>query len=84
MPELSLWERLGKAAMLDIESNDFSWSSLSSLYHTKHTSSTEPSEDELNKALEVCFVEFVSSFTRLILLSVLNFMSMTYIVLLLT
>ncbi|XP_020114402.1 dual specificity protein phosphatase PHS1-like [Ananas comosus] len=53
VPELSLWERLGKAAMLDIESNDFSWSSLSSLYHTKHTSSTEPSEDELNKALEV-------------------------------
>lgn len=53
-PEISLSDRLRNAAMLDIESNDFSWDDLSSLYHTKHTSSTEHSEDELNKALEVC------------------------------
>ncbi|XP_073008505.1 dual specificity protein phosphatase PHS1-like isoform X2 [Typha latifolia] len=53
VPEISLWERLGKASTLDIESNDFSWNALSSLYHTKHTSSCEPSEDESNKALEV-------------------------------
>ncbi|XP_072954689.1 dual specificity protein phosphatase PHS1-like isoform X2 [Typha angustifolia] len=53
VPEISLWERLGKASTLDIESNDFSWNALSSLYHTKHTSSSEPSEDESNKALEV-------------------------------
>ncbi|KAJ6798659.1 dual specificity protein phosphatase PHS1-like [Iris pallida] len=52
-PELSLWERLGNAAMLDIESSDLSWDALSSLYHTKHTSSAEQSEDELNKALEL-------------------------------
>lgn len=52
-PELSLWDRLGNAAMLDIESSDLSWDALSSLYHTKHTSSAEQSEDELNKALEV-------------------------------
>nr|XP_010921613.1 dual specificity protein phosphatase PHS1 [Elaeis guineensis] len=52
-PEMSLWERLGNAAMLDIESSDFSWNDLSSLHHTEHTSSTEHSEDEMNKALEV-------------------------------
>ncbi|XP_038974114.1 dual specificity protein phosphatase PHS1-like isoform X1 [Phoenix dactylifera] len=52
-PEINLSDRLRNAAMLDIESNDFSWDDLSSLYHTKHTSSTEHSEDELNKALEV-------------------------------
>lgn len=51
--EMSLWERLGNAAMLDIESSDFSWNDLSSLHHTEHTSSTEHSEDEMNKALEV-------------------------------
>lgn len=51
--EISLWERLGKAAMLDIESSSFSWDSLSSLHHTEHTSSNELSEDEMNKALEV-------------------------------
>ncbi|GFZ17324.1 dual specificity protein phosphatase family protein [Actinidia rufa] len=51
--EISLWERLGKAAMLDIESNSFSWDMLSSLHHTEHSSSTEHSEDEMNKALEV-------------------------------
>ncbi|XXG79197.1 hypothetical protein AAC387_Pa09g0319 [Persea americana] len=50
--EISLWERLGKAAMLDIESSEFSWCSLSSLHHTEH-SSTEHSEDEMNKAVEV-------------------------------
>lgn len=53
-PEYSLWERLGKAAVLDIESSPFSWDMLSSLHHTEHSSSTEQSEDEMNKALEVC------------------------------
>ncbi|XVF08615.1 hypothetical protein REPUB_Repub07fG0018100 [Reevesia pubescens] len=52
-PETSLWERLGKAAMLDIESSSFSWDMLSSLHHTEHSSSNEHSEDEQNKALEV-------------------------------
>ncbi|XP_021673387.2 dual specificity protein phosphatase PHS1 isoform X2 [Hevea brasiliensis] len=51
--ETSLWERLGKAAVLDIESSSFSWDMLSSLHHTEHSSSTEQSEDEMNKALEV-------------------------------
>ncbi|XP_054807774.1 dual specificity protein phosphatase PHS1 isoform X2 [Prosopis cineraria] len=51
--ELSLWERLGNAAMLDIESSSFSWERISSLHHTEHSSSTEHSEDEMNKALEV-------------------------------
>ncbi|CAL0330069.1 unnamed protein product [Lupinus luteus] len=51
--EISLWERLGKAEMLDIESSSFSWDSLTSLHHTEHTSSNELSEDEMNKALEV-------------------------------
>ncbi|KAE8123795.1 hypothetical protein FH972_018720 [Carpinus fangiana] len=51
--ETSLWERLGKAAMLDIDSSSFSWERLSSLHHTEHGSSTEHSEDEMNKALEV-------------------------------
>ncbi|KAI3846566.1 hypothetical protein MKX03_008248 [Papaver bracteatum] len=51
--EISLWERLGKATMLDIESSHFSWNTLSSLHRTEHSSSTEQSEDELNKALEV-------------------------------
>ncbi|XP_077241708.1 dual specificity protein phosphatase family protein isoform X2 [Tasmannia lanceolata] len=52
-PEISLWERLGNAAMLDIESNEFSWCTLSSLHHTEHSSSTEHSEDETNRALEM-------------------------------
>ena len=51
--EISLWERLGKAAMLDIESSEFSWHSLSSLHHTEHSSGGEFSEDEVNKAVEV-------------------------------
>ncbi|KAJ0680013.1 putative phosphoric monoester hydrolase [Helianthus annuus] len=51
--DVSLWERLGKAAMLDIESSSFSWNMLSSLHHTEHSSSTEQSEDDMNKALEV-------------------------------
>ncbi|KAK7399275.1 hypothetical protein VNO78_10455 [Psophocarpus tetragonolobus] len=51
--ETSLWERLGKSAMLDIESDSFSWDMLSSLHHTEHSSSNEHSEDEMNKALEV-------------------------------
>ncbi|XP_021287169.1 dual specificity protein phosphatase PHS1 isoform X1 [Herrania umbratica] len=52
-PEINLWERLGKAAVLDIESSSFSWDMLSSLHHTEHSSSTDHSEDEQNKALEV-------------------------------
>ncbi|CAL0306730.1 unnamed protein product [Lupinus luteus] len=51
--EISLWERLGKAATLDIESSSFSWDTLTSLHHSEHTSSNELSEDEMNKALEV-------------------------------
>ncbi|XP_057420318.1 dual specificity protein phosphatase PHS1-like [Lotus japonicus] len=51
--EISLWERLGKAAMLDIESSSFSWDTLSSLHHTEHSSSNEHSEDEMCKPLEV-------------------------------
>ncbi|XP_039136544.1 dual specificity protein phosphatase PHS1-like [Dioscorea cayenensis subsp. rotundata] len=51
--DMSLWERLGSAATLDIESNDFSWDALSSLHHTEHNSSNEHAEDEMNKALEV-------------------------------
>lgn len=53
-PEINLWERLGKAAVLDIKSSSFSWDMLSSLHHTEHSSSTDHSEDEQNKALEVC------------------------------
>lgn len=52
--EISLWDRLGKAATLDIESSSFSWDMLSSLHHTEHSSSNEHSEDEMNKALELC------------------------------
>ncbi|WCJ36340.1 dual specificity protein phosphatase family protein [Euphorbia peplus] len=54
-PEINLLERLGKAAVLDIESSSFSWDMLSSLHHNEHSSSTEHSEDEMNKsqALEV-------------------------------
>lgn len=51
--EFSLWERLGKAAMLEIESTSLSWNKLSSLHHTEHSSGTEQPEDEMNKALEV-------------------------------
>ncbi|KAG9459482.1 hypothetical protein H6P81_003990 [Aristolochia fimbriata] len=51
--EICLWDRLGRAAMLDIESNEFSWCTLSSLHHTEHGSSAEQSEEEMNKALEV-------------------------------
>ncbi|ONK78697.1 uncharacterized protein A4U43_C02F21490 [Asparagus officinalis] len=51
--ELSLWDRLGNAAALDTEANDFSWDSLLSVHHTKHTTSAENSEDEMNKPLEV-------------------------------
>ncbi|XP_028073188.1 dual specificity protein phosphatase PHS1-like isoform X1 [Camellia sinensis] len=51
--EISLWERLGKVGMMDIETSSFSWDMLSSLHHTEHGSSTEPSEEEMNKALEV-------------------------------
>ncbi|VAH19408.1 unnamed protein product [Triticum turgidum subsp. durum] len=52
-PEISLWERLGNASALDIESSGFSWNMLSSLHHTEHSSSSEHSEDEMTKALEM-------------------------------
>ncbi|CAD6238668.1 unnamed protein product [Miscanthus lutarioriparius] len=52
-PEISLWERLGNSSALDIESSEFSWDVLSSLHHTEHSSSSEQTEDEMNKALEV-------------------------------
>lgn len=51
--EISLWERLGKAALMDIESSAFSWDMLSSLHHTEHNSSNDHSEDETSRALEV-------------------------------
>ncbi|CAL1389208.1 unnamed protein product [Linum trigynum] len=53
VPELSLWDRLGKAAMLDIDSTSFNWDMLASLHHNEHSSSNEQSEDEMTKALEV-------------------------------
>ncbi|TYH04345.1 hypothetical protein ES288_A09G290800v1 [Gossypium darwinii] len=61
--EISLWDRLGKAAILDIESISFSWDMLSSLHHTEHSSSAEQSEDEQNKALEeaAAVIKFSSS-----------------------
>ncbi|XP_078158594.1 dual specificity protein phosphatase PHS1-like isoform X2 [Carex rostrata] len=51
--ETSLWERLGNAARLDIDSSDFSWDRLQSLHHSEHTSSADQSEDECNKVLEL-------------------------------
>ncbi|KAL5074990.1 hypothetical protein RYX36_013974 [Vicia faba] len=51
--EISVWDRLGKAEMLDIESSSFTWDMLSSLHHTEHTSSNDHSEDEMNRALEM-------------------------------
>ncbi|KAL9231574.1 hypothetical protein vseg_006786 [Gypsophila vaccaria] len=51
--EFNLWQRLGKAAMLDIESSFFSWDSLSTLHHTEHSCSTEHSDDDMSKPLEV-------------------------------
>ncbi|KAG6413011.1 hypothetical protein SASPL_125708 [Salvia splendens] len=51
--EISLWDRLGKSDMLDIDSSSFSWNTLSSLHHTEHSSSTEQSEEEMTRPLEV-------------------------------
>lgn len=51
--EVSLFQRLGNAAMLDIESSSFSWNMLSSLHHAENGNSTEQTEDEMSKALEV-------------------------------
>ena len=51
-PETTLWEGLRKAEAWDIESSGFSWDTLISLHHTEHASSTEHSEDEMNKPLE--------------------------------
>ncbi|KAI3746605.1 hypothetical protein L6452_09042 [Arctium lappa] len=49
--EISLWERLGKVAVLNVESSSFSWDMLSSLHHTEHSCNND-SEDDMNKALE--------------------------------
>lgn len=57
VPEVSLRDKLGNAATLDVEASDISWDTLFSLHHTKYTSSNEHSEDELNKALEVCYLQ---------------------------
>jgi atypical dual specificity phosphatase len=51
--EISLWERLGKASTVDIDSSCFSWNMLSSLHHTEHSSSTDHSEEDQSKPLEV-------------------------------
>ncbi|XP_047340765.1 dual specificity protein phosphatase PHS1-like [Impatiens glandulifera] len=51
--EISLWDRLGKASMLVVEPNSFPWNSLSSLHHIAHCTSSDQSEDEMIKALEV-------------------------------
>ncbi|KAG9136407.1 hypothetical protein Leryth_024936 [Lithospermum erythrorhizon] len=51
--EVSLFQRFGNAAMLDIESTSFSWNMLSSLHHTEHGSSMDQTEEEMSKALEV-------------------------------
>ncbi|CAL4963757.1 unnamed protein product [Urochloa decumbens] len=54
VPEARLWDRLGRVSMMDIDSSIFSWSSLTSLHHTKHTAtSTDPSEDDSNRSFEV-------------------------------
>jgi len=63
--ETSLWERLGKAEVLDIESSSFSWDRLSSLHHTEHTSSNEHSEDEMNRALEVFYLFLLTGTNKL-------------------
>lgn len=88
--EISLWERLGKAEMLDIESSFFSWDRLSSLHHTEHTSSNEHSEDEMNRVLEVwcfcythniCFLNTHSTNTMQLMKEYVNFyLSMLIIV----
>ncbi|CAI8599033.1 unnamed protein product [Vicia faba] len=51
--EISVWDRLGKAEMLDIDSHSFSWDTLSSLHHTEHTNSNQHSDDEVNRVLEI-------------------------------
>ncbi|KAF7098788.1 hypothetical protein CFC21_100502 [Triticum aestivum] len=54
LPKTSLWERLGGVSMMDIESSNFCWTSLSSLHHTKHTTtSSEPTDDDINRSFEV-------------------------------
>ncbi|GMH01106.1 hypothetical protein Nepgr_002945 [Nepenthes gracilis] len=66
--EISLWEKLGKAAVLDVEPSSFSWDMLSSLHHTEHSGSTEQSDDDTNRALEVTVnsggVVFFALFSR--------------------
>ncbi|KAF7834046.1 dual specificity protein phosphatase PHS1-like isoform X1 [Senna tora] len=67
--DISLSERLGKAATLDIESSTFSWDRLSSLHHVEYSSSNDYSEDDMNKPLEVTVnsggVVFFAFFHRL-------------------
>ncbi|KAI9079724.1 hypothetical protein K1719_038345 [Acacia pycnantha] len=67
--EINLSERLGKAAMLDVESSSFSWDGLSSLHNVEYGSSNDHSEDDMNKPLEVTVhsggVVFFAFFHRL-------------------
>lgn len=51
--EISPFERLGNTTTVDFESNNFSWGTLSLLHHIEHSSSTDYSEDEMTKPLEV-------------------------------
>lgn len=66
--EISLWERLGSSEMMDIECNDFSWSSLSSLHHTEHSSSSEQPENEMSKVMEVAPFSFTMYIYFLVLM----------------
>jgi hypothetical protein len=47
--------------MMDIESSNFKWSSLTSLHHTKHIATgIESTEDDNNRSFEVCFLLHLS------------------------
>ncbi|KAL6584472.1 hypothetical protein OROMI_003761 [Orobanche minor] len=64
-PEQATEFSVGKADMLDTEStSSFSWNTLSSLHHTENSSSTEQSEDEMNKALESLLILVVLFYFR--------------------
>lgn len=44
--ELNLKERLRNAMMIDIDSPDFNWENLVSLYHSEHATSNKSMEDD--------------------------------------
>lgn len=48
-----LQERLKKSVQLDINSANFTWSTLVSLQHTEHAYSSRSNEDDISKAVEV-------------------------------